>query len=529
MPDKKYSKTDPEQMLIEDMVKLSKSIKLWVRYSFQWGKGELAEAKGPEDWQNDILQAIDDGLMTPQQAIQCAVASGHGVGKSALVSWIILWSLSTYADTKGIVTANTETQLKTKTWAELAKWYRLFIAKHWFVFTATAIYSIDPAHERTWRFDMIPWSEHKTEAFAGMHNKGKRICIIFDEASAIPDVIWEVTEGALTDQNTEILWMCFGNPTRNTGRFYQCFHGLRHRWNHRQVDSRTVTITNKEQIKRWVDDYGDDSDFCRVRIKGQFPRASDHQFIPSDIVDAAMERVIHPNEHNYAAKIIGVDRAWSGDRTRIWLRQGNMAKRLATFDKGEDDVVVAGHLARLEDEIKADAVFIDFGYGTGLFSVGNQLGRKWSLVGFGEKASDPRYLNKRVEMWGKLKEWLVAGGVLPKDQDLRNDLIGPEAYEVTLGPNAGKIKLESKEDMKARGLPSPDDADALCLTFAFPVMNKNQRQFEVLINTHVDNFDPFNLNKGQSNRPQFNPLSPVAEPFEGVKAQSWREAMTKKG
>jgi hypothetical protein len=102
--------------------------------------------------------------------------------------------LSTFEDTRGVVTSNTETQLKTKTWAELAKWHRLFIARDFFEFTATAIYSKAKDHDKTWRFDMIPWSVEKTEAFAGLHNKGKRIVVIFDEASAIPDKIFEVTE-----------------------------------------------------------------------------------------------------------------------------------------------------------------------------------------------------------------------------------------------------------------------------------------------------------------------------------------------
>ena len=163
--------------------------------------------------------------MNINQAIQLAVASGHGIGKTALVSWIILWAISTKPDARGVVTANTETQLKTKTWAELGKWFHMFIGKDFFSLTATALFAKDSAHERTWRIDMVPWCERNTEAFAGLHNKERRILVVFDEASAIPDVIWETTEGALTDANTEIIWCVFGNPTRNTGRFRECFPG----------------------------------------------------------------------------------------------------------------------------------------------------------------------------------------------------------------------------------------------------------------------------------------------------------------
>ena len=497
-----------EEQLVVEMESLSIDPLAWVYFSFEWRKGELEKYDGPDNWQIDILSNVRDGLLSSNQAIQIAVASGHGVGKSALVAWIILWSLSTKSDTRVIVTANTESQLKTKTWPECQKWLRLFIAKDWFNYTATSIYSKDPNHEKTWRADLLPWSVEKPEAFAGLHNKDKRVVVLYDEASAIPDVIWEVTEGALTDEDTEIMWFAFGNPTRNTGRFYDCFNTHRNIWNHRQIDSREVKITNKKQIDKWLLVYDEDSDFFRVRVRGVFPRSSDHQFIPSDIVENARGKHLRPEEYNFAAVVIGVDRAWSGDETKIYLRQGLMSKKLATFNKNEDDFLVAGHLARYEDEYKADAVFIDFGYGTGLFSAGKQMGREWILVNFGSSPIDNKYVNKRIEMWGLMKEWLGSGGSIPDEQDLVNDLISPEAYEKQTGASAGKLILESKDDMRRRGIDSPDDADALGLTFAFPVMNKSQNQFDRLIKKNVK-YDPLSM-KVQQVQEQYNPLSSLA-------------------
>lgn len=365
---RRLSPPNPELDLISDMVEMSKDPYGWVLYAFEWGKGELSGFKGPDLWQKELLCAIGAGLMTPNEAIRLATASGNGVGKSALVSWIILWSLSTFEDTRGIVTANTENQLRTKTWAELAKWYRLFIAKHWFTLTATAIYSVDPEHEKTWRIDQIPWSEQNSEAFAGLHNKGKRIVVIMDEASAIPDIIWEVTEGALTDEGTEIIWAVFGNPTRNDGRFHDCFTKFRSRWKAWQIDSRTVKITNKEQLNQWIEDYGEDSDFVRVRVSGVFPSVSDRQFIPSSYVEAARTRKISALQYNFAAKIISVDPSWTGgDEFVIGLRQGNAFKILAKYPKNDDDFLMAGYIAQFEDTEKADVVFIDLGYGTVIF------------------------------------------------------------------------------------------------------------------------------------------------------------------
>lgn len=498
-------------MVLEDLARLSKDPLGWVYYSFKWSEGVLKDYKGPEDWQKKLLIEIRDGLKSVNQVIQEATASGHGVGKSALVSWLILWAISTFEDTRGVVTANTDTQLKTKTWPELTKWYNLFIARDAFVITATSIYSSDKSHEKTWRIDAIPWSEENTESFAGLHNKGKRIIVIFDEASAIPDVIWEVTEGALTDENTEIVWAVFGNPTRNTGRFKDCFSKNRHRWQNHRVDARQVTLTNKAKINQWVADYGEESDFVKVRVRGDFPNTGDRQYIPGDIVDKARGRHLRLEEYNFAPVIIGVDPQWSGaDEGVIYLRQGNMSKKLMSFRGIKDDFIIAGHVARFEDEYRADAVFIDLGYGTGIYSGGKQMKRDWILVPFGGEAADPGFLNKRMEMWANMRKWLASGGSLENDPVICDELIAPEAYVVPTGRNAGKLFMESKEDLKSRGVESPNRADALALTFAFPVMNKSQKQFDRLSRSSNE-YDPLKLNNSVNPDQEYNPLSPLAE------------------
>ena len=154
----------------------------FVRLAFPWGEPntQLEDKEGPDEWQIELLNDIKEGLKTPDQVIREAVASGHGIGKSAMVAWIILWAISTHEDTKGVVTANTDTQLKTKTWAELAKWYYLFVARDLFTYSATSIYSNQEGHEKTWRIDAIPWNDSNPAAFAGLHNQGKRTLVIFD-------------------------------------------------------------------------------------------------------------------------------------------------------------------------------------------------------------------------------------------------------------------------------------------------------------------------------------------------------------
>lgn len=456
-----------DDKMIETLVKLSRDPYAFVMWAFPWGEPGPLRDKVPENWQKEILCLIRDG-MTPAEAMQIAVASGHTIGKSALVAWIVLWGISTCIDARGIVTANTETQLKQKTWAELAKWYNLFIAKKWFTLTATAIFAKALDHEKTWRFDISPWSEHNTEAFAGLHNEGKRVFVIFDEASAIADGVWEVAEGPMMDKNTERLWLAFGNPTRNIGRFHDCFHILKHRWNNRQIDSRDVMLTDKKQIATLVEDWGEDSDYVRIRVRGVFPRRSDRQYISAEEVENARGKHLRLEQYNFSAKVIGVDPAnYGANEAVIFLRQGLMSKLLAVYAK-TNPIELAGYVAAFEDEYQADAVFIDFGEGSGVLSAGKIMGREWMLIPFGGLSADPQYLNKRAEMYGLTRDWLRAGGAIPDDKKLCTQLASPE-YHVRLD---GKTKVESKDEMLARKVESPDRADGLVLTFAHPVRPK---------------------------------------------------------
>lgn len=486
---------EQEKELISDVGAFTHDPLGYVMYAFPWGEGELAKHKGPREWQRDYLsdlgarlkagtitmaeaiaeiEALPDALfeepVDPSGAtvIRKAISSGHGIGKSALVSWIIKWGLDTFEDTRIIVTANTEGQLKTKTWAELAKWHRLAITSHWFTFTATALYSADKNHEKTWRCDMIAWSETNTEAFAGLHNQGKRVIIIFDEASAISDKIWEVTEGACTDADTEIIWVVFGNPTRNTGRFRECFGRRRHRWVHLQIDSRNVEDTNKAQFKEWIDDYGEDSDFVRVRVRGMFPRASSLQLIDSDTVAAAMKRPAHYNIGD--PLIMALDIARGGDDFAVFrFRRGLDARSIPPVripgSELRDSMRLVGLAVQLVEKHKPDAFFFDeTGVGGPVGDRIGQLGYTVLGVQFGGSSPDPKCLNMRSYMWVRMRDWLKFGAI-DDDTTLETDLTSVE-YD----HNAkDQLRLEAKEHMKKRGLASPDDGDALAMTFAYPV------------------------------------------------------------
>lgn len=483
-----------DALLVERMTSFRYDPLGYVLYAFPWGVpgSQLEQVDGPRRWQRAKLEQMGEMLRSGASVgdvIRMAVCSGHGIGKSALIAMVIKWALDTLADTKIIVTANTDKQLQTKTWPELSKWHHLSITKHWFVYTATSLYSADADHEKLWRADAIPWSEHNTEAFAGLHNVGRRIVLLFDEASKIADKVWEVAEGALTDKDTEIIWLVFGNGTRATGRFRECFRAFRHRWQTDNIDSRTVEGTNLELFKSWVEDYGEDSDFVKVRVRGMFPAASFKQFISEADVDPAFGKHLIESQYSFAPKILTVDPAWEGDDPLvIGYRQGLHFAVVKVIPKNDNDIQVANIVAKLEDELDCDAVFVDGGYGTGIISAGRTMGRDWMIVWFGGASDDPGYKNKRAEMWGKMRDWLKEGGAIPKDQQLRDDLIGPE----TVPRVDGVIQLESKKDMKARGLPSPNHADALALSFAYPVVARHRQPLAIGAAPRVvTDYDPF--------------------------------------
>lgn len=483
---------DPNDAIIEKAAACRFDPLAWSAFAWDWGHGELADYDGPREWQADIFKLIRDHLANPDtrfDPLQIAVASGHGIGKSASMGMLSNWAMSCWADAKIVTTANTDGQLRTKTAPEIGKWFRMSITGHWFDVQSTSIKSRDKAHADQWRQDFIPWSEHNTEAFAGLHNKGRIIILEFDEASKIHDKVWEVAEGALTDEGTVIIFIVYGNPTRNSGRFRECFRRFRHRWHRFQIDSRSVPGTNKKKIQQWVEDHGEDSDFVKIRVRGQFPSQSALQFISGDDVDAARNRHLRPEQYSFAPVILGVDPAWTGDDAlEIVLRQGLYSHSIATLPRNDNDVEVANLIARLETEHKADAVFVDAGYGTGIVSAGHVMGRAWQLVWFGGKATNPGYVNKRAEMWGGMKAWIKEGGAIdPKDEELYQDLIGPE----TVPRLDGKIMLESKQDMKERGLPSPNRGDALALTFAAPVSKRDMMSAQPVTRTMPEDYNPW--------------------------------------
>jgi len=472
-PERVMTDAEFEDALTSDMERFINDPLGFVYYAFDWGRGELAGQEGPDTWQAAQLERIGKKLSRdPDANIREAVASGHGIGKTAETSWLLLWAMSTRPQLTGVVTANTMSQLSTKTWRELALWYKRLINRHWFKWTATRFWHLQ--HPETWYVAATPNTEHNSEAFAGMHGKYK--IIIFDEASAIADRIWEVTEGAMTDPRS--MWFVFGNPTRNTGRFKMCFEGDAKRWVHTSIDSRTAKMTNKAELEEWITAYGIDSDFVRVRILGLFPRAGAMQFIASDLVERAMLSEIPYEAWCMMPVVIGVDVARYGDdKTVICIRQGRKVHEFRKFRELNTMQVAAEVVGAIKDHQGAIAVFVDgVGVGAGVVDRLQMLGHPVIEVNGGSTAfDDVTFYNKTAEMWSRMRDALRSGLDLPaKDNEARLALTGREYYF----DDKERIRLERKIDMKKRGLDSPDEGDALAHTYAEELGDLVRSSFE---------------------------------------------------
>ena len=458
----------------------------FVLYTFPWGQQgtPLEHFPGPRKWQRQILSDLRDHIKQNNGKVdfdtaRLAIASGRGIGKSALVSWLTIWMLSTRIGSTTIVSANSEAQLRSVTWAEITKWLAMSLNSHWFEIAATRIMPAKWLTElverdlkkgtRYWSVEGRLWSEENPDAYAGVHNFDG-VMLIFDEASGIPDSIWSVSDGFFTENTPHRFHLAFSNPRRNTGYFYETFHSKRAFWQTRVIDARDVEGTDKNLYQRIIDEYGPDSYQASVEVYGNFPSEGDDQFIGSTLVDDAMKRT--PARDATAPVVIGVDPARFGaDATVIAIRQGRDILELRRH-RGADTMEVVGHVIDAIEEFKPALVCIDEGgLGAGVVDRLKEQRYKIRGVNFGNKAKNQTmWGNKRAEMWGAMRDWLKTGHI-PTDRFLKTDLISPR-----IKPDSkGTIFLESKKDMKARGLASPDAADAIAVTFAFPVASTDPR------------------------------------------------------
>lgn len=442
---------------------------------YPWGEPGTALEKwpeGPDEWQTEGLMKLQNALVAQQSveeavrtAIQFAAKAGHGVGKTAFIAWIIHWFMSTRNDPQVVVTAGTATQLESKTWREIAVWKDLALNGHWFEWTATTYYLKE--RPETWKARAIPWSESRPDAFAGTH--AKHVLIIFDEGSAIADVIYETVSGALTTPGAIMIVM--GNPTQNGGMFHRIFHALAHRWIRMTVDSRRARMVNNAQVQQWLEDYGEDSDYFRVRVRGEFPRAGSTQFIDSDTIAKCFS--YQSLDHERHAVILTVDVARFGDDSSVvTARQGRKRLEKNRYQKMDlvslADKVADTHNYYTGEGFRVHLVVDGDGIGGGLVDILRARGYDVVDVNSGAQADDPEtYYNKKAEMFGRMKKAMQEGLELTLPNGEKDKHIEEQAMALMYGfSNKNQIQMEKKADMKKRLGYSPDDLDSLALGYA---------------------------------------------------------------
>lgn len=467
----------------------------FVLFGYPWRQAGtfLEHHDGPDVWQEDFLRRLGkhvedrafDGH-TPVDPIRMAASKGHGVGGSALAAWIVDWIMSTRPHAQGTVTANTTTQLQTKTWAAVQRWTKACKTGHWFVCNNERMYRI--GYRDSWFCSPQTCDEKNSEAFAGQHAADSTSFYVNDEDSNVPNVVHEVEEGGMTDG--EPMQFLLGNPTRSNGAFYEAVFGARrHRYDSVIVDSRSARFANHKLHEEWIADHGIDSDFVRVRVLGMPPAASDLQFIGSDLVRAAGAR--RAQLFGDEPLVCGLDMARGGsDNVVFWFRRGVDARSIPPIvipgEQARDSMrivtVAADVLGKAYNGRKVQLMAVD---ATG---IGGPVGDRLRQMGhanvfdvqFGAASPDRQYVNMRAYMWGRMRDWLKIG-CIPAAPDkigvrLETDLTGP-GYK---HDKADRVVLESKEDMVKRELDSPDYGDALALTFAIaaPPMSTTEQAEE---------------------------------------------------
>ena len=431
----------------------------WVQRWPSWKTSPLkfvTEGLGasPYPWQVEALNAIATND-------RVAVRSGHGVGKTAWECWVALWFQLTHFPCKIPITANSQDQLRDVVWAELGSWFRRLPAeaRDQFEFGVERV-SLKAAPEESFMVARTA-SRDKPEALQGFHSK--HLMFIIEEASGLEDIVFEVAQGALSTPGAKVAMA--GNPTRREGYFYRAFHELRDGWKTFKVSSTDVPHASGH-INEIAEAYGIDSNVYRVRVLGEFPTADDDSVIPLELIEAAMVRKIEP----FGDVVWGVDVARFGDdRTTLAKRRRNVLTDKVKVWKNKDTMQVAGLIkADWDSTPKAKrpvAIMVDvIGLGAGVVDRLKEEGLPVKGVNVSEAAPvGERYARLRDELWFRAREWLEAKDcAMAQDEELAAEL---STIKYAILPT-GKIKVESKEDRKKRGLRSPDLADAFINTFA---------------------------------------------------------------
>jgi hypothetical protein len=408
----------------------------------------------PLPWQKLFLEAVARGER------RISIRAGHGVGKSTAVSWVLIWHMVTKYPQKSVCTAPTASQLYDALFSEVKHWVNKLPPE---IRDTIELFSdkitLKAAPESSF-LSARTSSADRPEAMAGIHSE--HVVLVFDEASAVPEPVFESAAGSMSGHSAVTIMI--GNPTRNSGLFYKSHHELSGNWFTMHVSCLNCGLVSDDFVNQIRATYGETSNAFRVRVLGEFALKEDDTLIPAELVDSAMVRDIRPDTGT--GIVYGLDVARFGDdRTVLCKRQGNVVLETKAWN-GLDLMETTGRVVAEANLDKPELICVDsIGLGAGVADRLRELGLNVRDVNVSETASmnNPQAAKLRDELWLCVKEWLAARACyIPKNDDLRQELVAP-TYSFL---SNGKLKVESKGELKKRGMRSPDLADALCLTFA---------------------------------------------------------------
>lgn len=428
----------------------------------------------PDEWQKDFLASIG-GDYNPRRRV--AMKACTGPGKSAVLAWTGWHRMLCFAapgeHPKGAALSVTADNLKDNLWAELAKWQaRSPILMQAFKWTKERIYAVD--HPETWflsarAFAKDADAEAIGRALSGLH--GQFPFVLLDETGDMPVAVGKSAQQIFTGNPCDALVAQAGNPTSTTGLLYEtCTAGAKNYLittiTSDPDDPKRTPRVSIEHAREMIETYGRDNPWVMATILGLFPPGGFNTLLSHEDVVAAMNRHVRPDAYEGMPRVLGVDVAREGDdKSVIFPRQGKLASMPQVLRNAKSIEGAAAVLRKWEDW-QADGCFVDGtgGFGGGWIDQMVHMGRHPIGVHFAGKASSPQFANIRAEMHWKLAEWVKAGGVLPNIPELIAELTTPTYYF-----KGDQILIEPKEKIKERLGRSPDLADALALTFAYPV------------------------------------------------------------
>jgi hypothetical protein len=411
----------------------------------------------PYDYQSEFLNAISDGER------KMSVRSGHGTGKSTSASWAMLWFLLLRFPNKVVVTAPTSSQLFDALFAELKRWINE-LPPHLQQLLTVKSDRVELTSAASEAFISARTSRAETpEALAGVHSEN--VLLVVDEASGVPEKVFEAAAGSMSGHSATTLLL--SNPTRSSGTFYESQTRMSKSWWTRRWSCVDSPLVSDEFVNEMRERYGEESNAFRIRVLGEFPMADDDTIIPFHLAHSATQRDIEMTPD--IKPIWGLDVARFGtDKTALCKRYGNVVTDIDAW-QGLDLMQTVGRVMAeyeaLPSSQRPTEILVDsIGVGGGVVDRLRELGVPVRGINVGEApAMGKTYMNLRSELWFKTKGWLEDRSCkIPRNDQLVAELTGIR-YAFT---SSGKMKAESKDAMRKRGLKSPDLADALCLTMA---------------------------------------------------------------